>query len=135
MWGDLSIRRGPEKLGKLLGHPQELEDLALVEANLLLQVHLVANGVNLGGGPAGFTDHGVSPFICSRMVLAKLVGGGVPGQAGAVSLGIARALLQVNPEFRVLLKRQGLLTRDPRMKERKKYGLKGARRAFQYSKR
>lgn len=68
-------------------------------------------------------------------VYVETFGGGVPGQAGAVSLGIARALLEVNPDFRVKLKREGLLRRDPRMKERKKYGLKRARRAFQYTKR
>ncbi|WP_433746327.1 30S ribosomal protein S9 [Falsibacillus pallidus] len=62
-------------------------------------------------------------------------GGGFTGQAGAIRHGIARALLQVDPEFRGTLKRAGLLTRDARMKERKKYGLKGARRAPQFSKR
>jgi small subunit ribosomal protein S9 len=62
-------------------------------------------------------------------------GGGYTGQAGAIRHGIARALLQVDPEYRSTLKRAGLLTRDPRMKERKKYGLKGARRAPQFSKR
>ncbi|QPC48068.1 30S ribosomal protein S9 [Mangrovibacillus cuniculi] len=62
-------------------------------------------------------------------------GGGYTGQAGAIRHGIARALLQVDPEYRPGLKRAGLLTRDPRMKERKKYGLKGARRAPQFSKR
>ncbi|RDI38974.1 30S ribosomal protein S9 [Falsibacillus pallidus] len=62
-------------------------------------------------------------------------GGGFTGQAGAIRHGIARALLQVDPEFRGNLKRAGLLTRDARMKERKKYGLKGARRAPQFSKR
>lgn len=68
-------------------------------------------------------------------VYAFVQGGGVPGQASAVSLGIARALLQVNPDLKTQLKREGLLTRDPRMKERKKYGLKRARRAFQFTKR
>jgi small subunit ribosomal protein S9 len=68
-------------------------------------------------------------------VFVEAFGGGVPGQAGAVSLGIARALLEVSPDFRIKLKREGLLRRDPRMKERKKYGLKRARRAFQYTKR
>ena len=62
-------------------------------------------------------------------------GGGYTGQAGAIRHGIARALLQVDPEYRGTLKSAGLLTRDPRMKERKKYGLKGARRAPQFSKR
>ncbi|WP_174734551.1 30S ribosomal protein S9 [Mesobacillus harenae] len=62
-------------------------------------------------------------------------GGGYTGQAGAIRHGISRALLQVDPEYRPTLKRAGLLTRDARMKERKKYGLKGARRAPQFSKR
>ena len=66
---------------------------------------------------------------------ATVIGGGVTGQAGAIRHGIARALLNVNEEFRPLLKKEGFLTRDPRMKERKKYGLKGARRAPQFSKR
>lgn len=68
-------------------------------------------------------------------IIATVTGGGVTGQAGALRHGIARALLQVDPEFRALLKRAGYLTRDPRMKERKKYGLKAARRAPQFSKR
>jgi len=62
-------------------------------------------------------------------------GGGTSGQAGAIRHGIARALLKVDPNYRATLKKAGLLTRDPRMKERKKYGLKAARRAPQYSKR
>jgi small subunit ribosomal protein S9 len=68
-------------------------------------------------------------------VLAKVQGGGITGQAGAIRLGIARALLKADNEMRIVLKRAGFLTRDPRMKERKKYGLKGARRAPQFSKR
>jgi small subunit ribosomal protein S9 len=64
-----------------------------------------------------------------------LVGGGVSGQAGALRLGIARALAEVEPELRIPLKRAGFLTRDARVKERKKYGLKKARKAPQYSKR
>ena len=66
---------------------------------------------------------------------ATVIGGGVTGQAGAIRHGIARALLNVNEEFRPMLKKEGFLTRDPRMKERKKYGLKAARRAPQFSKR
>ena len=66
---------------------------------------------------------------------ATVSGGGVSGQAGAIRHGIARALLLVDPEYRAQLKAAGLLTRDPRMKERKKYGLKAARRAPQFSKR
>jgi len=68
-------------------------------------------------------------------VVAKVNGGGTTGQAGAIRLGIARALLKAEPSLRPALKRAGFLTRDPRMKERKKYGLKGARRAPQFSKR
>ena len=68
-------------------------------------------------------------------VLANVSGGGVGGQAGAVSLGISRCLLEWNPQLRALLRREDLLTRDPRAKERKKYGRKGARRRFQWTKR
>jgi small subunit ribosomal protein S9 len=68
-------------------------------------------------------------------VLVKVNGGGVSGQAGAIRHGISRALLKVDAENRPTLKRAGFLTRDPRMKERKKYGLKAARRAPQFSKR
>ena len=68
-------------------------------------------------------------------VLVNVVGGGVSGQAGAIRHGISRALLQVDGEYRPVLKKAGFLTRDPRMKERKKYGLKAARRAPQFSKR
>ncbi len=68
-------------------------------------------------------------------VLIRAGGGGINGQAGAASLGIARALLTFNPELRSRLRQAGLLTRDPRAKERKKYGQKGARKRFQFSKR
>ena len=68
-------------------------------------------------------------------IAATVTGGGVTGQAGAIRHGVARALLEVNPEYRAALKAAGYLTRDPRMKERKKYGLKAARRAPQFSKR
>ena len=68
-------------------------------------------------------------------VEATVKGGGVSGQAGAIRHGIARALLQVDAAYRSVLKAEGYLTRDPRMKERKKYGLKAARRAPQFSKR
>ena len=68
-------------------------------------------------------------------ISATVAGGGVSGQAGALRHGIARALLQMNAEYRPALKAAGFLTRDPRMKERKKYGLKAARRAPQFSKR
>ena len=68
-------------------------------------------------------------------VVVNVSGGGVTGQAGAIRHGISRALLTLNPELRPSLKAAGFLTRDPRMKERKKYGLKAARRAPQFSKR
>jgi len=68
-------------------------------------------------------------------VICRVQGGGVSGQAGAVQLGIARALTRANPEVRPVLRRNGFLTRDPRMKERRKYGLHKARKAPQYSKR
>ena len=68
-------------------------------------------------------------------IVCRVAGGGVTGQAGAIRHGISRALLQYDAELRAELKKAGLLTRDPRMKERKKYGLKGARRAPQFSKR
>ena len=68
-------------------------------------------------------------------IFCTVAGGGVTGQAGAIRHGLSRALLLFNPELRATLKSAGLLTRDPRMKERKKYGLKAARRAPQFSKR
>ena len=68
-------------------------------------------------------------------LIVTVTGGGVSGQAGAIRHGLSRALVTLNPEFRPSLKAAGFLTRDPRMKERKKYGLKGARRAPQFSKR
>ncbi len=67
--------------------------------------------------------------------IVSVSGGGVSGQAGAVRLGLARALVNVDPAFRMPLRREGLLTRDPRMVERKKYGRPGARKRFQFSKR
>lgn len=68
-------------------------------------------------------------------VLVNVYGGGITGQAGAIRLGITRALMVINPDYRPALKAAGLVTRDPRAKERKKYGLKKARRAPQFSKR
>jgi len=80
------------------------------------------------------------PLILTQMidkvdVKARVSGGGVTGQAGAVSLGIARALVGLDPDLRSILRKEDLLTRDPRAKERKKYGQKGARRRFQWTKR
>jgi small subunit ribosomal protein S9 len=80
------------------------------------------------------------PLVLTAMqgrfdVICRVNGGGVSGQAGAIQLGIARALLKANPDIKAMLRRSGFLTRDPRMKERKKYGLHKARKAPQYSKR
>ena len=76
-----------------------------------------------------------SETVSSLNVIANVSGGGIAGQADAVKLGIARALLQFNSELRKKLKAEGLISRDSRKKERKKYGQKGARKRFQYSKR
>ena len=91
-------------------------------------------------GRQALLDYATTPFVVTDTqghfdVIARCNGGGVSGQAGALRHGISRALLLVNPEFRPVLKKAGFLTRDPRMKERKKYGLKAARRAPQFSKR
>ncbi len=77
----------------------------------------------------------VSENVGKYDVIANVAGGGISGQAGAIRHGIARALLKVDGEFRPALKKEGLLTRDPREKERRKYGLKKARKRGQYSKR
>jgi len=77
----------------------------------------------------------VTNTLAKYDVIAKVIGGGFTGQAGAIRHGIARALNEANSEFRPVLKSNGFLTRDPRMKERKKYGLKKARKAPQFSKR
>ena len=82
----------------------------------------------------------IKPFkitntVGSYDVKATVVGGGIAGQADAVRHGITRALVAVNPDFRITLKRAGFIKRDPRVKERKKYGQKGARARFQFSKR
>ena len=77
----------------------------------------------------------VTNTLAKYDVICKVEGGGFTGQAGAVRHGIARALLAANSEYRPILKSNGFLTRDPRMKERKKYGLKKARKAPQFSKR
>jgi small subunit ribosomal protein S9 len=81
-----------------------------------------------------------SPLVATETiekfdVLATTAGGGVAGQAGAMRLGIARALMEYNEELRSALRKAGYVTRDPRMKERKKYGMAGARKRFQFSKR
>jgi small subunit ribosomal protein S9 len=81
-----------------------------------------------------------SPFVVTETegkynVFANVKGGGETGQAGAIRHGITRALMLITPEFRGVLKKNGFVTRDPRMKERKKYGQKGARARFQFSKR
>jgi small subunit ribosomal protein S9 len=77
----------------------------------------------------------ITNTLGSYDVKATVVGGGIAGQAGAVRHGITRALVSVNPDFRLSLKKAGFIKRDPRVKERKKYGQKGARARFQFSKR
>jgi len=84
---------------------------------------------------ARVADDVVIPAAAGPDILATVAGGGVSGQAGAMRLGISRALVEYNLELRKKLKEEGLLTRDARMKERKKYGMAGARKRFQFSKR
>ena len=78
---------------------------------------------------------GVTNTVGKFDIICRVNGGGFSGQAGAIRHGVARALLQADENYRAVLKKAGFLTRDPRMKERKKYGLKAARRAPQFSKR
>ena len=89
---------------------------------------------------ANVADEALAPLKALNLldaffVTARVVGGGVTGQAGAISLGIARALQELDPKHRAELKKRGFLTRDPREKERKKYNLHSARKAHQYTKR
>ena len=104
--------------GKILVNKRDINDYFGLET-LKMTVRQPLNLVNVG----------------SFDVLVNVRGGGLTGQAGAIRHGISRALCKVNPELRAALKKAGFLTRDPRMKERKKYGLKAARRAPQFSKR
>ena len=105
--------------GKILVNKREIDDYFGLET-LKMTVRQPLVLTNVGG---------------SFDVLVNVRGGGLTGQAGAIRHGISRALCKVNPELRDALKKAGFLTRDPRMKERKKYGLKAARRAPQFSKR
>ena len=105
--------------GKILVNKRDIDDYFGLET-LKMTVRQPLNLVNVGG---------------SFDVLVNVRGGGLTGQAGAIRHDISRALCKVNPELRGALKKAGFLTRDPRMKERKKYGLKAARRAPQFSKR
>ena len=105
--------------GKVLINKRDIDDYFGLET-LKMTVRQPMNLVKVGG---------------SFDVLVNVRGGGLTGQAGAIRHGISRALCKVNPELRAALKKAGFLTRDPRMKERKKYGLKAARRAPQFSKR
>ncbi|MFO7688091.1 MAG: 30S ribosomal protein S9 [Desulfobacterales bacterium] len=82
----------------------------------------------------------LQPFVITNTtgkydVMVRVLGGGVNGQSGAIRLGITKALMQIDPDFRQSLKRAGFVKRDPRAKERKKYGQRGARARFQFSKR
>ena len=91
--------------------------------------------VHLFQGGTGAITLNLTDTIGRFDIVCTVAGGGVTGQAGAIRHGISRALLQHSDEMRPILKKAGMLTRDPRMKERKKYGLKAARRAPQFSKR
>ena len=104
--------------GKILVNKRDINDYFGLET-LKMTIRQPLNLVNIG----------------SFDVLVNVHGGGLTGQAGAIRHGISRALCKANPELRAALKKAGFLTRDPRMKERKKYGLKAARRAPQFSKR
>ncbi len=105
--------------GKIIINDREIDDYFGLETLKLI----VRQPLNLTGTLDKFD------------IICRVAGGGVTGQAGAIRHGISRALLQYDAELRGELKKAGLLTRDPRMKQRKKYGLKGARRAPQFSKR
>ena len=105
--------------GKILVNKRDIDDYFGLET-LKMTIRQPMNLVKVGG---------------SFDVLVNVRGGGLTGQAGAIRHGISRALCKADPELRATLKKTGLLTRDPRMKERKKYGLKAARRAPQFSKR
>ena len=105
--------------GKIIINDREIDDYFGLETLKLI----VRQPLNLTGTLDKFD------------IVCRVAGGGVTGQAGAIRHGLSRALLQYKEELRPELKKAGFLTRDPRMKERKKYGLKGARRAPQFSKR
>jgi small subunit ribosomal protein S9 len=105
--------------GKIVINNREFEDYFPVEISRMIirqPLELVSVGPDLD-------------------ISVNVLGGGIFGQAGAIKQGISKALLQLNPEFRPVLKKAGFLTRDARIKERKKYGQKGARARYQYSKR
>ncbi len=105
--------------GKITINDRDIDDyFGLETLKLIVRQPLAATG-----------NEGKFDIVC------RVAGGGVTGQAGAIRHGLSRALLQFDAELRPTLKKAGFLTRDPRMKERKKYGLKGARRAPQFSKR
>jgi small subunit ribosomal protein S9 len=115
----------------------------------IARVYIKAGAANFTVNGRPITDYfrnvawhtaAVEPLKFTQMldqldVRAQVKGGGVGGQAGAIRMGLSRALSLLNPELRPALRKNGFLTRDPRMKERKKYGQKGARRRFQFSKR
>jgi small subunit ribosomal protein S9 len=105
--------------GKIIVNKREFEDYFPVEISRMI-IRQPLELVNVG------------PELD---IYVNVQGGGVFGQAGAIKQGLSKALLQLNPEFRPVLKKAGFLTRDARIKERKKYGQRGARARFQYSKR
>jgi len=132
----------PETKTTFMATGRRKEAIAKVNLNVQGQGKLSINGKD-AMGYFSTVDQQMQvkrPLIVSQTegkvdVVANVVGGGINGQAGAVSLGIARALTEWNPQLRAILRKENLLTRDPRAKERKKYGRKGARRRFQWTKR
>jgi small subunit ribosomal protein S9 len=105
--------------GKIVVNSREFEDYFPVEISRMI-IRQPLELVNVGSD--------IDIFV-------NVLGGGIFGQAGAIKQGLSKALLQINPDFRPVLKKAGFLTRDARIKERKKYGQKGARARYQYSKR
>ena len=105
--------------GKIIVNSREFEDYFPVEISRMI-IRQPLELVNVGSD--------IDIFV-------NVLGGGIFGQAGAIKQGLSKALLQINPDFRPVLKKAGFLTRDARIKERKKYGQKGARARYQYSKR
>lgn len=104
---------------------------AIVINNKPIEVYMTKeSGIGLINQPFELTEN-----VGKYDVIVNVKGGGVLGQAGAIRHGISRALITISPDYRSVLKKAFMLTRDPRMKERKKYGQKGARARYQYSKR
>lgn len=125
-----AVGRRKRSIATVRLYPKGKGEISIVNSGKTLEEHLPValhqEAVRLPLKAVGYVDADVT---------VNVTGGGIKGQAEAIRLGISRALLKLNPDFRATLKPLGVLTRDPREKERKKYGLKKARRAPQFSKR